>query len=143
MKAESFQSWLRVDQSGLYCKPGGFYVDPHGPVGRAIITHGHSDHARPGNDKVLATKETLAVMRARLGEAGRSSQEAAYGETLTLGDTRVTLMPAGHVLGSAQVVIEYEGRRAVISGDYKRAPDPTCSAFELVPCDLFVTEATF
>lgn len=144
MKRERFQSWLTVDEKGLYCKPGGFYVDPHGPVDRAVITHGHSDHARAGNDRVLATKETLAVMRARLGHAGRSAtQEAAYGEPLKLGDTTVRLAPAGHVLGSAQVVIDYEGRRAVISGDYKRAPDPTCAPFELVPCDLFVTEATF
>lgn len=144
MKRQRFQSWLTVDEKGLYCKPGGFYVDPHGPVDRAVITHGHSDHARAGNDRVLATKETLAVMRARLGHAGRSAtQEAAYGEPLKLGDTTVRLAPAGHVLGSAQVVIDYEGRRAVISGDYKRAPDPTCAPFELVPCDLFVTEATF
>ncbi len=144
MKADRFQSWLRVDGKGLYCKPGGFYVDPHGPVARAVITHGHADHARSGNDHVLATKETLAVMQARLGEAGRlGSQEAVYGETLKLGDTTVTLVPAGHVLGSAQVVIEYQGRRAVISGDYKRASDPTCAPYELVPCDLFVTEATF
>lgn len=144
MKRERFQSWLTVDEKGLYCKPGGFYVDPHGPVDRAVITHGHSDHARAGNDRVLATKETLAVMRARLGHAGRSAtQEAAYGEPLKLGDTTVRLAPAGHVLGSAQVVIDYQGRRAVISGDYKRAPDPTCAPFELVLCDLFVTEATF
>lgn len=144
MKRQRFQSWLTVDEKGLYCKPGGFYVDPHGPVDRAVITHGHSDHARAGNDRVLATKETLAVMRARLGQAGRSAtQEAAYGEPLKLGDTTVRLAPAGHVLGSAQVVIDYQGRRAVISGDYKRAPDPTCAPFELVLCDLFVTEATF
>ena len=144
MNPDLFQSWLAVDQHGLFCRPGGFHIDPSGPVERAVITHAHSDHARPGHGHVLATKETLALMRARLGDgAGRSQQEATYGEPLKIGDVSVRLVPAGHVLGSAQVAIEWKGRRAVISGDYKRERDPTTPPFELVPCDLFVTEATF
>jgi putative mRNA 3-end processing factor len=144
MKPNRFTSWLKVDTKGLYCRPGGFHIDPHGAVRRAVITHGHSDHARPGHDAVLATEETLAIMRARLGEgAPRRPQAVPYGEPLTIGDVTVTLFPAGHVLGSAQVLIEYEGVRAVVSGDYKRGSDPTCAPFALVPCDLFITEATF
>lgn len=144
MNPDRFQTWLTVDRHGLYCRPGGFHVDPSGPVDRAVVTHAHSDHARPGHEHVLATKETLALMRTRLGDgAGRSHQAAAYGETLSVGDVTLRLLPAGHVLGSAQVAIEWKGRRAVISGDYKRSADPTTPSFELVPCDLFVTEATF
>ena len=140
----NIQSWLRPDQSGLYCVPGDFHIDPHAPVPRAVITHGHSDHARPGHGAVLATADTLAIMRLRLGEAGLGETQAlAYGEALQVRDVTVRLVPAGHILGSAQVVIEHKGQRAVISGDYKRHHDPTCEAFELVPCDLFVTEATF
>jgi putative mRNA 3-end processing factor len=144
MPSSRFETWLHPTPSGLFCAPGGFYIDPVRPVERAVITHGHSDHARPGHDAVLATAETLAVMRMRLGEgAGDSQQALAYGEKLTIGDVRVTLRPAGHILGSAQVVLEFSGQRAVVSGDYKRRADPTCPPFELVPCDLFVTEATF
>lgn len=140
----SFQSWLRPDQAGLYCIPGDFHIDPHAPVARAVITHGHSDHARPGHGAVLATADTLAIMRLRLGEAGLGQTQAlAYGAPLTVRDVSLRLLPAGHILGSAQIVIEYGGQRAIISGDYKRRPDPTCQGFELLPCDLFVTEATF
>ena len=139
-----FQNWLRPEPAGLYCVPGDFYIDPHAPVPRAVITHGHSDHARPGNGAVLATADTLAIMRLRLGEAASGETQALdYGQPLTVKDVSVKLVPAGHILGSAQIVIEYQGRRAVISGDYKRHADPTCSPYELVPCDLFVTEATF
>lgn len=137
--------WLVPRDEGLFCVPGDFYIDPMRPVARAVISHGHTDHARPGHDQVLATPETLAIMRVRLGEdrVGVTQRPLAYGEQIRLGDVTVWLAPAGHVLGSAQVVMEYEGRRAVVSGDYKRTPDPTCAPFELVPCDLFVTEATF
>ena len=137
-----FESWLRPGPSGLHCVPGDFHIDPSGPVPRAVITHGHSDHARPGHDAVLATADTLAIMRLRLGTLGQT-QALAYGVPLRVKDVTVTLVPAGHILGSAQVVIDYTGQRAVISGDYKRHADPTCEPFELVPCDLFVTEATF
>src|SRR5688572_12416809 len=131
MPSSRFETWLHPTPSGLFCAPGGFYIDPVRPVERAVITHGHSDHARPGHDAVLATAETLAVMRMRLGEgAGDSQQALAYGEKLTIGDVRVTLRPAGHILGSAQVVLEFSGQRAVVSGDYKRRADPTCPPFE-------------
>jgi putative mRNA 3-end processing factor len=144
MKTDHFESWLAVDARGLFCRPGGFHIDPHGAVPRAVITHAHSDHARSGHDHVLATRETLAFMETRLGAAAHlGSQAVAYGETVQIGEVTVKLVPAGHVLGSVQVVIEWRGRRVVISGDYKRSADPTCLAFELVACDLFITEATF
>jgi putative mRNA 3-end processing factor len=130
--------------AGLYCKRGGFYVDPTRPVARAVITHGHSDHARAGHGAVMATPETLDIMRLRYGDdfAG-TTQRLRYGEGVTLGEVRVTLHPAGHVLGSAQVAVEADGRRVVVSGDYKLTADPTCAPFELIRCDVFVTEATF
>ncbi len=138
-------TWLKVLPAGLYCEPGGFFIDPLRAVERAIITHAHSDHARPGHDRVLASAATLALMRVRMGEdrAGGVQQALPWGEPLTIGEVRLWLVPAGHVLGSAQVAMEYRGSRVVVSGDYKRAPDPTCRPFEPVPCDVFVTEATF
>jgi putative mRNA 3-end processing factor len=140
---KAFEAWLKP-VAGLLCVPGGFHVDPTRAVDRAIITHGHSDHARPGHGAVLATPETIAVMKARMGESCAGSFQALrYGEPLSLGGVTVRLVPAGHILGSAQVVIEHAGQRAVISGDYKRRHDPTAAPFELVRCDLFVTEATF
>jgi putative mRNA 3-end processing factor len=129
---------------GLYCPPADAYIDPMRPAERALVTHGHADHARPGNGAVMATPETLAIMAARYGEDFcRSRQPAAYGERTKVGDVVVSFHPAGHVLGSAQIRLEWKGFRAVVSGDYKRAADPTCRGFEVVPCDLFVTEATF
>ncbi|MDX2257723.1 MAG: ligase-associated DNA damage response exonuclease [Hyphomicrobiaceae bacterium] len=129
---------------GLWCAAGGFHIDPHRPVDRAIITHGHADHARAGHRAVLATPETIAIMKERYGAACAGSFDAvAYGETRRIGDATVRLVPAGHILGSAQIVIEHAGRRAVVSGDYKRASDPTCAPFEVVRCDVFITEATF
>jgi putative mRNA 3-end processing factor len=144
MIPERFDTWLTVDRKGLFCRPGGFHIDPYGGAQRAVVTHGHSDHARPGHARVLATRETLAVMTARLGTPAEvSTQAAGYGERVMIGDVAVTLIPAGHVLGSAQVLIEWKGARVVVSGDYKRSADPTCPGFELVPCHLFITEATF
>ena len=138
------ETWIKPTAAGLYCEPGDFYIDPSAPVPRAVITHGHGDHARSGNDRVLATPATLAIMRSRYGElAGGSLQPLDYGETITSGDVAVRFLPAGHVLGSAQVVLDYRGSRVVVSGDYKRRPDPTCPPFEPYNCDLFVTEATF
>lgn len=138
------ENWLQVTPGGLYCRPGDFYIDPHRAVPRAVVTHGHADHARPGHAAVIATPQTLAIMQARYGErAGASLHSLAYHEPLRIGPVTVRLVPAGHVLGSAQVVIEWGGWRVVVSGDYKRQPDPTCAAFEVVPCDVFVTEATF
>jgi putative mRNA 3-end processing factor len=137
------QTWLLKTPAGLYCAPGDFYIDPLRPVPRALVTHGHSDHARPGNGHVLATPETLAIMRARHGEAAGSLQAAAYGECLQVGDVTLRLLPAGHILGSAQAVLDHRGSRVVVSGDYKRRHDPTCAEFEVCRCGLFVTEATF
>lgn len=137
-------SWLTLRPEGLYCAPADLYIDPLRVVERAAITHAHSDHARPGHRHVLASPETLLLMRARLGaRACGSPQPLGWGESVAIGGVRVSLAPAGHVLGSAQVVLEYAGQRAVISGDYKRAADPTCAGFAPVACDLFVTEATF
>ncbi len=138
------REWMEVRPGGLYCKPGGFFVDPTRAVPQAVITHGHSDHARPGHEKAIATPDTLAIMACRYGEGFTAKRvELPYGQAIHLGETRVTLHPAGHILGSAQVLIEYGGARIVISGDYKRTPDPTTREFEPVPCDVFVTEATF
>src|SRR3954467_8055712 len=135
---------LKPTASGLCSQIGGFHIDPTRPVDRALITHGHSDHARPGHGAVLATQETLDMMGLRYGEnfAG-STQAIAYGETLRLGTTEVSYHPAGHVLGAAQICIAANGTRVVASGDYKDVPDPTCAPFELVRCDAFITEATF
>ena len=135
---------LAPTPSGVCCKPGTFFIDPTRPVDKAVITHGHSDHARPGHGAVLATQETLDMMRLRYGEnfAG-TTQAVRYGETLKLGGATVTFHPAGHVLGSAQVKVECKGMRIVASGDYKDKSDPTCAPFELQPCDVFITEATF
>ena len=110
-----------------------------------MITHAHADHARPGHAHVLASPETLAIMRVRMGadRAGTIQQAQPYGEPITVGEVRLWLQPAGHVLGAAQVAMEWRGSRAVVSGDYKRAADPTCAPFEPIPCDVFVTEATF
>lgn len=136
--------WIRVLPEGLFVEAGGFYVDPARPVHRAVISHGHADHARPNHSHVLATPETLAIMRQRYGDAaGGTLQPLAYGEAIRIGDVTVRLEPAGHVLGSAQIVLEHAGSRVVVSGDYKRSPDPTCTPFMPVPCDVFVTEATF
>jgi putative mRNA 3-end processing factor len=138
------ETWLRVTPEGLHCAPGGFHIDPVQPVERAVVTHGHSDHARAGHRHVLATPETAAIMRRRYGDDGTTTYQAvAYGERVRLGDVTLRLAPAGHVLGSAQVVLEHGGSRIVVSGDYKRRADPTCPPFEPQPCDVFVTEATF
>jgi putative mRNA 3-end processing factor len=139
-----FRHLLRNTPEGLYCPPGDFHIDPVRPVSRAVITHGHSDHARSGHGAVLATPETLAIMAARYGEDfAQTTEAAAYGQSVTRGAVEVTLVPAGHVLGSAQAVLRWKGITAVISGDYKRRRDSTCAAFEPVPCNLFVSEATF
>jgi putative mRNA 3-end processing factor len=135
---------LALTPAGVCCKRGGFHIDPTRAVERALITHAHSDHARAGHRAVLATAETLDLMRLRYGDnfAG-TTQAVRYGERLTLDGAAVTFRPAGHVLGSAQIAVEAGGLRIVASGDYKNVADPTCAPFELVPCDVFITEATF
>ncbi|HEX3367246.1 ligase-associated DNA damage response exonuclease [Phenylobacterium sp.] len=138
------QDLLCPKLEGLYCAPGDFYIDPTRPVARAVITHGHADHARAGHGAVLATPETLDIMAERYGlEFAGATHAAAYGEAVARDDVEVTLVPAGHVLGSAQAVVRWKGLTMVVSGDYKRRRDPTCPAFEPVPCDVFISEATF
>ncbi len=126
---------------GLYCPAGDFYIDPWKPVARAVITHGHGDHARAGMGEYLVVREGLGILQWRLGEQVYNVVE--YGEQRQIGDAFVSLHSAGHVLGSCQVRIEVGSEVWVASGDYKRQPDPTCAPFEVVPCDTFITEATF
>lgn len=137
-------TWLYPTPAGLFCEPGSFYIDPPGSVDKALITHGHADHARSGHTHVLATAETIAIMQVRYGVDCAGSFEAVrYGEPISIKGVTVRFVPAGHILGSAQIVLEWGGTRIVVSGDYKRASDPTCQPFELMLCDVFVTEATF
>ena len=133
---------MTVSAAGLHCQAGGFHVDPWRPVPLAVITHAHADHARPGHGRYLAAEDGVGLLRRRLG-ADADIRGLAYGEFIRLGTTRVSLHPAGHVLGSAQVRVEHEDATWVVSGDYKRDPDPTCAPFEVVACDTFITEATF
>jgi putative mRNA 3-end processing factor len=133
---------LRTTENGLYCSQGDFHVDPWRPVRRAVVTHAHSDHARGGSDYYLAAREGAAIFRLRLGEEA-NFDFADYGETRSINGVRVSLHPAGHMTGAAQVRIEYKGEICVVSGDYKLAPDPTCRTFESVPCHTFITESTF
>jgi putative mRNA 3-end processing factor len=141
MRAEDL---LVPTPAGLCCPSGGFYIDPLRPVDKALITHAHSDHARPGHGAVLATRETLDMMRIRCGDdCAGAMQAVGYGEPMTMGDVTVKFHPAGHVLGSAQIAVERNGLRIVASGDYKDVADPTCVPFEPVRCDVFITEATF
>ena len=138
------QDLLHPRPEGLYCPPGDFFIDPVRPVARAVITHGHSDHARAGHGAVLATRPTLDIMAARYGaDFAGQAQAAAYGEVVRRDGVEVSLVPAGHVLGSAQAVVRHAGLTMVVSGDYKRRRDPTCPAFEPVACDVFISEATF
>jgi putative mRNA 3-end processing factor len=135
-------SWIIPSREGIYVRPGDFWIDPSEPKLRALVTHGHADHARSGHGGVMATAETLAIMRTRYGDIG-SETAAKYGETSRLGDVDVRFVPAGHILGSAQIVLDHCGERVVVSGDYKRRADPTCAPFEPVACDILISEATF
>ena len=140
--------WLQPRDNGLYCVAADCYIDPTVPVNRALITHGHADHAIGGHHCVVATAPTIAIMRTRYGEDMAQTVEALdYGHTIELGDpddpVSCTFYPAGHILGSAQILLSYRGTRVVISGDYKRQPDPTCPPFTAIDCDVFITEATF
>ena len=127
---------------GLYCAAGDFYIDPWQPVDRAVITHAHADHARPGSGAYLAAKRGVPILRVRLGPEARI-EGLDYGETRHINGVKVSLHPAGHVLGSAQVRIESGGEAWVVTGDYKLDPDPTCDPFEAVRCHALVTESTF
>ncbi len=138
------EALLHPTPKGLYCPPGDFFIDPVADVDRAVITHGHADHARAGHGAVLATPETIEIMATRYGEGfTRTRQPVEIGEVTVIGGVSVWLVPAGHVLGSAQAVVEYQGMRMVVTGDYKRRRDPTCLPFEPVSCDVLISEATF
>ena len=136
-------SVLQIRPEGLFCPLGGFYIDPIRPVDRALITHGHADHARAGHGAVMATAQTLDIMAIRYGADFTANRQVASGPC-RLGDVTVSFHPAGHVLGSAQIAISHKNTgTTVITGDYSRSPNPACAAFEPVPCDILVTEATF
>ena len=136
-------AWIRPEPHGIHVVPADAWIDPARPVGRALVTHGHADHARGGHERTIATPETLAIMKLRYAtDAGAAP--VAYGETIRLaGGVDATYFPAGHVLGSAQILLEHAGERVIVTGDYKRSPDPTCPPFAVTPCDVFITEATF
>jgi putative mRNA 3-end processing factor len=133
---------VTVTENGLYCPPGDFYIDPWRPVETAVITHAHGDHLRHGSTKYWLAEPGVAIARHRLG-IDYHPDPLKYGERMHLGATTISLHPAGHILGSAQLRIEHEGQVWVVSGDYKRQPDPTCDPFEPQPCDVFISEATF
>ena len=133
---------LTLTDSGLFCETGGFYIDPWRPVDRAIITHAHADHARWGSRRYLTAAAGTRVLRVRMGPSADIAG-LEYGEPLDLDGVRLSLHPAGHILGSSQVRLEHRGEVWVVSGDYKTAPDPTCAPFEPVRCHTFITESTF
>lgn len=133
---------LEPTPRGLYCRAGDFYLDPPRPVARAVITHGHSDHAFPGHHAYLCAEPGVAILRQRLG-ARASIDGISYGTSRDCGGVRLSLHPAGHILGSAQVRLEHQGEVWVYSGDYKLDSDPTCASFEPVRCHTFITESTF
>jgi putative mRNA 3-end processing factor len=133
---------LRSTDRGFYCEAGGFFIDPWAPVDRAVITHAHGDHARWGSRHYLGSHEGRHVLRTRLGPAA-DIETVAYGKPVDINGVRVSLHPAGHIHGSAQVRVEHRGEVWVVSGDYKTEPDPTCAPFETIRCHTFVTESTF
>ena len=136
-------SWIRAEPWGIHLVPVDCWIDPARPVERALITHGHADHARGGHGETIATPETLAIMGLRYNTRA-GVRPVAYGETVRLaGGVDATWLPAGHVLGSAQVLLEHAGERVIVTGDFKRRPDPTCAPFAVTPCDVLITEATF
>lgn len=136
-------AWLRPEPWGLFIQPAGVWIDPARAVDRALITHGHADHARSGHGESMATPATLAIMRERYGAIGHAVA-LDYGDRQAIGGgVWATLLPAGHVLGSAQILLEHAGERVIVTGDYKRRADPTCAAFAVTKCDLLITEATF
>lgn len=140
---DSTYSWITPHPHGIHVGPADCWIDPSKPVGKALVTHGHADHARGGHEATMATPETLAIMKLRYNTSDGATP-VQYGETIRLpGGVDATYYPAGHVLGSAQVLLEHAGERVIVTGDYKRRLDPTCPPFEVVRCDILITEATF
>ncbi|MEP3224652.1 MAG: ligase-associated DNA damage response exonuclease [Parasphingorhabdus sp.] len=133
--------WIEPHPHGIYIKPADAWIDSSKPVSKALVTHGHADHARGGHGQVWATPETLAIMELRYGQA--IGHAVPYGGEIEIGGVKISFHSAGHVLGSAQILMEYQGNKVVATGDYKRRADPTCAPFEIIPCDIFITEATF
>ena len=133
---------IEISEHGLYCRAGDFFIDPWRPVDRAVVTHAHADHARPGSRAYLFAASGLEIMRERIGE-GPSFQPVEYGRRVDVNGVSVSLHPAGHILGSAQVRVEHEGEVWVVTGDYKHRSDPTCAPYEPVSCHVLVTESTF
>lgn len=140
--SELMPDLLSTSPNGLYCSVGDFYIDPWQPVKRAVLTHAHADHARPGSDCYLAAREGAAVLRTRLGENARI-QSHDWNETVEIDGVKLSFHPSGHILGAAQIRLEHGGDVWCVSGDYKLETDPTCHAFEPVVCRVFVTESTF
>jgi len=139
-----YKEWFEIRPQGLFCVPGQFYIDPVYPVDKAVITNAHSDHARSGHQLVYATKETVEIMQLRYGlDCAQYLHILPFHQMQTIKDIDIYFLPAGHILGSAQCVLQSENHRVIISGDYKRVKDPTCLSFIPQPCDLFITEATF
>ena len=137
-------NWLIKKKEGLYCMPGDFYIDPLYPVEKALITHAHTDHARPNNHFILGTKETVEIMKIRYAKSYCTNYQVInYNSPLTINNIVITFIPAGHILGSSQILIEYNGCKVLISGDYKRVEDKTCKSYQNKKCDIFITEATF
>jgi putative mRNA 3-end processing factor len=136
--------FLYFDANGLYCKYGGFYIDPQQSVAQAVISHAHADHAVAGNNDVYCTDATAAFMRLRYGKnAAKEFTIAAYYQPFIIGGVQITLIPAGHILGSAQILMEYQGTKYIYTGDYKLQPDATCEPVEWVKTDVLITESTF
>jgi len=136
-------SWIKPEPHGIHIPHADLWIDPARPVGTALVTHGHADHARGGHGRTVATPATLAIMKLRYATE-EGADAVPYGETVRLpGDVSATYLPAGHVLGSAQILLEYADERVIVTGDYKRRPDPTCPPFTVTACDVLITEATF
>ncbi len=133
--------WIKPSEEGIYIAPADLWIDPSVPKDFAAVTHGHADHARGGHGRVWATPETLDIMALRYGT--REGEAMPYGHTSEAGGVEISFHPAGHILGSAQILLTYRGERVVVTGDYKRRTDPTCAAFTPIACDVLITEATF
>ncbi|SHN29173.1 putative mRNA 3-end processing factor [Mucilaginibacter sp. OK098] len=144
MTNDIIEDFLSFNLNGLYCKYGDFYLDPLQPVANAVISHAHADHAIPGNTNIYCTEATHAFMKLRYGKnAGKVFNIAAYNSTFNIGGVEITFIPAGHMLGSAQVLMEYKGAKYLYTGDYKVQPDATCEPIEWVNADVLITESTF